>query len=67
MEYPEFCQMGAISPDYPYLNLLDISDDSKHWANAMHHKYNMAVKENIIHLSYFFRCFYRSAALSAAR
>jgi hypothetical protein len=48
LEYPEFCQMGAISPDYPYLNLLDKT--AKFWANAMHHKYVTSTEKNIIHV-----------------
>ena len=48
LNYSEFCHMGAISPDYPYLNLRD--DPSEHWANAMHHKYGTSTEKNIIHV-----------------
>ncbi len=47
LQFPEFCQMGAIGPDYPYLKLLDGS--AEHWANAMHHKYGTSTEQNIIH------------------
>lgn len=50
LEYPEFCRMGSISPDYPYLNLLTIKKDSKHLANAMHHKYDTLTQRNILHV-----------------
>lgn len=50
LEYPEFCQMGALSPDYPYLNLMIGKEASEHWANAMHHKYGTATKHNILHM-----------------
>lgn len=46
--YPEFCHMGAISPDYPYLELLNSSAES--WANAMHHKYVTSTEKNILHV-----------------
>jgi hypothetical protein len=47
----EFCQMGAISPDYPYLKLLgEGKDEGEEWANAMHHKYGTMTENNIIHL-----------------
>lgn len=34
-----FCELGAVSPDYPYLDLLNnmIFDGSKVWADTMHH------------------------------
>lgn len=48
LQYPEFCHMGAISPDYPYLKLLD--GKAEFWANAMHHKYEASTEENIIHV-----------------
>jgi len=50
LDYPEFCRMGAISPDYPYLNLLDLKKDSEHLANAMHHKYGTLTQRNILHV-----------------
>ena len=50
LEYPEFCHMGSISPDYPYLNLVTGKTESEHWANAMHHKYSILTKENIFHV-----------------
>ena len=47
----EFCQMGAISPDYPYLKLLGEGKvEGEEWANAMHHKYGTMTERNIIHL-----------------
>jgi hypothetical protein len=48
LQYPEFCHMGAISPDYPYLKLADKS--AEFWANAMHHKYVTSTEQNLIHL-----------------
>ncbi len=50
LEYSAFCQMGAISPDYPYLNLLGDSKAAEHWANSMHHKYGTLTRENILHI-----------------
>jgi hypothetical protein len=50
LEYPEFCHMGAISPDYPYLNIITGKKESEHWANAMHHKYGTLTKGNILHI-----------------
>jgi len=47
LEYPEFCRMGAISPDYPYLRLVGDSEEAEHWGNAMHHKYGSLTKKNI--------------------
>ena len=48
MSYPEFCHMGSLGPDYPYLNINDTP--SEHWANAMHHKYPTSIKKNMIHV-----------------
>jgi len=48
LQYPEFCHMGAISPDYPYLKILDGSAEL--WANAMHHKYITSTEKNTIHV-----------------
>lgn len=31
----QYCLLGAVSPDYPYLDIL--SDKSKQWADVMHH------------------------------
>lgn len=31
----KYCELGAVSPDYPYLNLL--SDGAKKWADLMHY------------------------------
>lgn len=31
----KFCELGAVSPDYPYLTLLD--SDAEGWANIMHY------------------------------
>jgi hypothetical protein len=48
LRYPEFCHMGAICPDYPYLQLSNRS--AEFWANAMHHKYVTSTENNIIHV-----------------
>lgn len=32
--YLKYCELGVVSPDYPYLDLL--SGGSKHWADLMH-------------------------------
>ncbi|MDD3815549.1 MAG: zinc dependent phospholipase C family protein [Desulfocapsaceae bacterium] len=48
MLYPEFCHMGAISPDYPYLRIMD--GTAEIWANAMHHKYVTSTEKNILHV-----------------
>lgn len=50
MGYPEFCHLGSISPDYPYLNILKDREISGHWANAMHHKYGTLTERNILHV-----------------
>ena len=50
LEYPEFCRMGSISPDYPYFNLVGGSGDAEHLANAMHHKYGTLTQQNILHV-----------------
>jgi hypothetical protein len=50
MDYSAFCRMGAISPDYPYLNLLGDSKSAEHWANSMHHKYGTLTTGNIFHI-----------------
>jgi hypothetical protein len=51
MEYTEFCHMGAISPDYPYLRLVGRGKKaSEIWANAMHHKYGTLTENNIFHV-----------------
>ncbi|BCS89632.1 zinc dependent phospholipase C family protein [Pseudodesulfovibrio sediminis] len=34
-QWLKFLELGAVSPDYPYLKLLN--DEAEHWANAMHH------------------------------
>lgn len=33
-KYAKFCELGAVSPDYPYLALGDA--DAAKWADAMH-------------------------------
>jgi len=48
LQYPEFCHMGAISPDYPYLALLDSTAGL--WADAMHHKYVTGTEKNIFYV-----------------
>lgn len=35
LDYFKFCELGAVSPDYPYLAVLD--DDAKKWADTMHY------------------------------
>jgi hypothetical protein len=32
----KFCELGAVSPDYPYLVVGD--HNAKNWANSMHHE-----------------------------
>jgi len=34
-EFKEFCELGSVSPDLPYLDLLHAN--SKGWANVMHY------------------------------
>jgi len=50
LDYSEFCHMGAISPDYPYLKLVGNSKNAEHWANSMHHKYPTLTEENIFRI-----------------
>jgi len=50
LDYPRFCRMGAISPDYPYLQLAIGSAAAEHLANAMHHKYGTLTRHNILHI-----------------
>jgi hypothetical protein len=35
LTFTNFCELGAVSPDYPYLRLLD--DNAAGWANVMHY------------------------------
>jgi hypothetical protein len=35
LDYFKFCELGAVSPDYPYLAIGD--EGSKRWADAMHY------------------------------
>jgi hypothetical protein len=35
LEFLNYCELGAVSPDYPYLALLD--EEAAGWANAMHY------------------------------
>jgi len=35
LKYFKFCELGAISPDYPYLTIGD--EDAKRWADIMHY------------------------------
>ena len=35
MTHEKFCELGAVSPDYPYMALLD--EESAGWANVMHY------------------------------
>ncbi len=53
VDHLDFCRMGSISPDYPYLNLMELAElkrDSKHLANAMHHRYGTLTQRNILHV-----------------
>ena len=51
MEYAEFCHLGAISPDYPYLRIIgEGKKEAEIWANCMHHKYGTLTKGNILHI-----------------
>ena len=50
LKYAEFCHMGAISPDYPYLRLIKGKKAAETWANSMHHKYGTLTKENVLHI-----------------
>ena len=34
-DYPNFCELGGVSPDYPYLDILN--GDSPPWADLMHY------------------------------
>ncbi len=36
LDYAKYCELGCVSPDYPYLSLLD--GNSKEWADLMHYK-----------------------------
>lgn len=36
LKYLRFCELGAVSPDYPYLHLMDAG--SKKWADLMHYE-----------------------------
>lgn len=50
-KYYEFCCLGAISPDYPYLKIAGRGKKAaRNWANAMHHKYYTYTKQNILHV-----------------
>ena len=53
-KWASYMKMGAISPDYPYLNieLINWFDEpaADYWGNTMHHKYEEAIKDNIIHV-----------------
>lgn len=35
LKYSKYCELGAVSPDYPYLDIT--SSDSKKWADLMHY------------------------------
>lgn len=35
MKWGKFCELGAVSPDYPYLAVMD--SDAKRWADIMHY------------------------------
>lgn len=50
-KYYDFCCLGSISPDYPYLKIGGKGKKAAmNWANAMHHKYYTYTKENILHV-----------------
>ena len=36
LDYFRFCELGAVSPDYPYLDIT--RPDSCHWADRMHYE-----------------------------
>lgn len=42
----KFCELGVVSPDYPYLHF--ISKDSKKWADLMHYKHTDRVIKSAI-------------------
>ena len=44
----EFCEMGSISPDYPYLKILD--KDAQRWSELMHHKIDQGREGNLLHV-----------------
>jgi len=50
-KFSHFCDMGAISPDYPYLKIFGRGRKAaRNWANAMHHKYGTYTQKNILHV-----------------
>lgn len=51
LKFSHFCQIGAISPDYPYLTIYGGGKTAaEHWANSMHHKYTTSTVANILHV-----------------
>jgi hypothetical protein len=42
--WKKYCIVGAVAPDYPYLDLLD--SNSTNWANAMHYGHAVAFLRN---------------------
>jgi len=46
--YTNFLELGAVSPDYPYLTLFD--QNAEGWANVMHYWHTMKVVRNAIPL-----------------
>jgi hypothetical protein len=53
LRYSKFCDMGAISPDYPYLKLGPGSKKAYRWSDLMHNRFDKPTlenhKANIIH------------------
>lgn len=49
LKYNEFCQMGSVSPDYPYMDVRKPKEAGS-YANLMHNKLSTAIKANIIHV-----------------
>ena len=52
----KFCELGSVSPDYPYLTFLN--DNSEGWANVMHYWHTADIVRKSI--SYVFDMDYRS-------
>lgn len=49
LDYFKFCELGAVSPDYPYLAVGD--NDAASWANAMHYtRTGEMIKSGIKHI-----------------
>lgn len=46
LRYGKFCDMGAISPDYPYLKLGPGSKKAYRWSDIMHNRFDKPALEN---------------------